>query len=344
MPRKFSLRALAPVMGVLLILVSLFSLSWGQFDISFVQVLASLAHAAGLPVLKDVAVTPEQEAVLWHIRFPRTFVGLMVGASLGASGTVMQGIFSNPLADPGIIGVSSGAAVGAVIAISLGLSEESMFFLPMFAFLGSLAAVSLTVMLSMRHGKIPVMMLLLAGVVVGMLLGAITAGILTVISEQKMQQYLFWTIGSLDYRRWEHVLLGVGPICIGLAVMLFMARHLNILVLGDVEARAVGMPVTRYRLILLAVASMTTATGVCISGNIGFVGLIVPHMMRMIVGPDHRRLLPASILAGGMLLVFCDTLGRIVLDPIEIRVGIMTALLGTPYFLYLLRKNRRILS
>ena len=282
--------------------------------------------------------------MLWHIRFPRTFVGLMVGASLGASGTVMQGIFSNPLADPGIIGVSSGAAVGAVIAISLGLSEESMFFLPMFAFLGSLAAVSLTVMLSMRHGKIPVMMLLLAGVVVGMLLGAITAGILTVISEQKMQQYLFWTIGSLDYRRWEHVLLGVGPICIGLAVMLFMARHLNILVLGDVEARAVGMPVTRYRLILLAVASMTTATGVCISGNIGFVGLIVPHMMRMIVGPDHRRLLPASILAGGMLLVFCDTLGRIVLDPIEIRVGIMTALLGTPYFLYLLRKNRRMLS
>ena len=219
-----------------------------------------------------------------------------------------------------------------------------MFFLPMFAFLGSLAAVSLTVMLSMRHGKIPVMMLLLAGVVVGMLLGAITAGILTVISEQKMQQYLFWTIGSLDYRRWEHVLLGVGPICIGLAVMLFMARHLNILVLGDVEARAVGMPVTRYRLILLAVASMTTATGVCISGNIGFVGLIVPHMMRMIVGPEHRRLLPASILAGGMLLVFCDTLGRIVLDPIEIRVGIMTALLGTPYFLYLLRKNRRMLS
>ena len=225
MPRKFSLRALAPVMGVLLILVSLFSLSWGQFDISFVQVLASLAHAAGLPMLTDVAVTPEQEAVLWHIRFPRTFVGLMVGASLGASGTVMQGIFSNPLADPGIIGVSSGAAVGAVIAISLGLSEESMFFLPMFAFLGSLAAVSLTVMLSMRHGKIPVMMLLLAGVVVGMLLGAITAGILTVISEQKMQQYLFWTIGSLDYRRWEHVLLGVGPICIGLAVMLFMARR-----------------------------------------------------------------------------------------------------------------------
>ena len=344
MPRKYALRTAAPAMGALLVLVSLFSLSWGQFDISFVQVIASLAHAAGLPVLQDVAVTPEQEAVLWHIRFPRTIVGLMVGASLGASGTVMQGIFSNPLADPGIIGVSSGAAVGAVIAISLGLSEESMFFLPLCAFLGALGAVSLTVTLSMRRGRIPVMTLLLAGVVVGMLLSAITAGILTVVSAQKMQQYLFWTIGSLDYRRWAHVLLGVGPISIGLFVMLFMARHLNILVLGDVEARAVGMPVTRYRLVLLAVASMTTATGVCISGNIGFVGLIVPHMMRMIVGPDHRRLLPASILAGGVLLVFCDTLGRVVLEPIEMRVGIMTALLGTPYFLYLLRKNRRMLS
>ena len=344
MPRKYALRTIAPAMGALLILVSLFSLSWGQFDISFVQVIASLAHAAGLPVLQDVAVTPEQEAVLWHIRFPRTIVGLMVGASLGASGTVMQGIFSNPLADPGIIGVSSGAAVGAVIAILLGLSEESMFFLPLCAFLGALGAVSLTVTLSMRRGRIPVMTLLLAGVVVGMLLGAITAGILTVVSAQKMQQYLFWTIGSLDYRRWAHVLLGVGPISIGLFVMLFMARHLNILVLGDVEARAVGMPVTRYRLVLLAVASMTTATGVCISGNIGFVGLIVPHMMRIIVGPYHRRLLPASILAGGVLLVFCDTLGRVVLEPIEMRVGIMTALLGTPYFLYLLRKNRRMLS
>jgi len=329
-------------MLVVFFLVAVLSLSWGQIDIPFRNVLAALSQAAGLPFLRDVTVTPEQQAVLWHIRMPRTLVGLLVGAGLGASGTVMQGIFSNPLADPGIIGVSSGAAVGAVLAIALGFSETSMFAMPAFAFVGSLAAVTLTVCLAMRHGKVPVMTLLLAGVVVGMLLGAITAGILTVINEQKLQQYLFWTIGGLDYRRWEHVLIGAGPICSGILIMLLMARHLNILVLGDVEAKAVGMPVAKYRLLLLAVAAMTTATGVCISGNIGFVGLVVPHMMRMVVGPDHRRLLPASVLAGGAFLVLCDTLGRILVPPMEIRVGIMTALLGTPYFLYLLRKTHNL--
>ena len=129
---------------------------------------------------------------------------------------------------------------------------------------------------------------------------------------------------------------------VGILIMMLMARHLNILVLGDVEAKAVGMPVAKYRLSLLAVAAMTTATGVCISGNIGFVGLVVPHMMRMLVGPDHRRLLPASVLAGGAFLVLCDTVGRVLVPPMEIRVGIMTALLGTPYFLYLLRKTHSL--
>jgi len=329
-------------MVIVFFAVSLLSLSWGQIDIPFMHVLAAFAHELGLPILANVTVTPEQQAVLWHIRMPRTIVGLMVGAGLGASGAVMQGIFSNPLADPGIIGVSSGAAVGAVLAIALGLSEISMFYMPVFAFLGSLLAVTLTVSLAMRHGKIPVMTLLLSGVVVGMLLGAVTAAILTVINEQKLQQYLFWTIGGLDYRRWEHVFLGIGPILGGIGIMLLMARHLNILVLGDIEARAVGMPVGTYRLFLLAVASMTTATGVCISGNIGFVGLVVPHMMRMLVGPDHRQLLPASVLAGGAFLVFCDTVGRIIVPPLEVRVGIMTAFLGTPYFLYLLRRTRRL--
>ena len=329
-------------MLVVFFLVAILSLSWWQIDIPFRNVLAALSQAAGLPFFRDVVVTPEQQAVLWHIRMPRTIVGLLVGAGLGASGTVMQGIFSNPLADPGIIGVSSGAAVGAVVAIALGFSEISMFAMPAFAFVGSLAAVTLTVFLAMRHGKVPVMTLLLAGVVVGMLLGAVTAGILTVINEQKLQQYLFWTIGGLDYRRWEHVLIGIGPISVGILIMMLMARHLNILVLGDVEAKAVGMPVAKYRLSLLAVAAMTTATGVCISGNIGFVGLVVPHMMRMLVGPDHRRLLPASVLAGGAFLVLCDTVGRVLVPPMEIRVGIMTALLGTPYFLYLLRKTHSL--
>ena len=333
-----------PLMIVLFGLVFIFSLATGQIDIPFQNAIAMLCQTFGLPFMQDVVITPEQQAVLWHIRLPRTIVGLMVGAGLAASGTVMQGIFSNPLADPGIIGVSSGAAVGAVVAIGLGVSEASMFTMPAFAFVGSLCAVTLTVCLAMRHGKIPVMTLLLAGVVVGMLLGAVTSGILTVINEQKLQQYLFWTIGGLDYRRWEHVIMGIIPITLGLIIMIMMARHLNILVLGEVEAKAVGMPVAKYRLSLLAIAAMTTATGVCISGNIGFVGLVVPHMMRLIVGPDHRVLLPASILAGGVFLVFCDTIGRVIASPMEVRVGIMTAFLGTPYFLYLLRKSHNIKS
>ena len=322
--------------------VSLFSLSCGQIELSAGTVLASFSQYFGLPFLSGTVVTPEQQAVLWHIRLPRTLVGLLTGAALGASGAVLQGIFSNPLADPGIIGVSSGASVGAILAIALGFTSTSMLALPAAAFLGALLAVGLTVSLSWRHGRIPVMTLLLSGVVVGMFLAAVTAAILTALNEQKMQQYLFWTIGGLDYRRWEHVFLGIGPISAGLILMLALSRHLNILVLGETEARAVGMPVGFYRFFLLAVASLTTAAGVCISGNIGFVGLVVPHMMRLLTGPDHQRLLPASMLAGAAFLVFCDAFGRILLPTVEIRAGIMTAFIGTPYFLYLLRKSRSL--
>ena len=324
-----------------LIFAAILSMSSGQYDISMETVIASFAHAAGLPILQHVIVTPEQEAVLFHIRLPRTLVGLMVGAGLGISGAVLQGIFSNPLADPGIIGVSSGASVGAVLAIALGVTAVSVLSLPAFAFCGSMLAVGLTVSLSMRHGRIPIMTLLLSGVVVGMFLAACTAAILTVMNEQKMQQYLFWTIGGLDYRRWDHVLLGIAPIGISACIMTLLARHLNLLAFGEVEARAAGMPVTAFRLLFLALASLTTAAGVCISGNIGFVGLVVPHMMRLLVGPDHRRLLPASLLAGGAFLVLCDSLGRLLLSGFEIRVGIMTAFIGTPYFLYLLRRHMK---
>lgn len=324
-----------------LIFAAILSMSSGQYDISMETVIASFAHAAGLPILQHVTVTPEQEAVLFHIRLPRTLVGLMVGAGLGISGAVLQGIFSNPLADPGIIGVSSGASVGAVLAIALGVTAVSVLSLPAFAFCGSMLAVGLTVSLSMRHGRIPVMTLLLSGVVVGMFLAACTAAILTVMNEQKMQQYLFWTIGGLDYRRWDHVLLGIAPIGISACIMTLLARHLNLLAFGEVEARVAGMPVTAFRLLFLALASLTTAAGVCISGNIGFVGLVVPHMMRLLVGPDHRRLLPASLLAGGAFLVLCDSLGRLLLSGLEIRVGIMTAFIGTPYFLYLLRRHMK---
>lgn len=335
-------RAIAIALAVLAVITLVFSLSAGQYNLTFGHVAAWFCQQLGLPFCQDVQISAQQEAVLMYIRSPRTLVGFMVGAGLAASGCILQGLFSNPLADPGIIGVSSGATVGAVLAITLGVNTVNMFAMPAFAFIGALLAVMLTIGLATRNGRIPVLTLLLSGVVVGMLLGAITAAMLVVMDEYKLQQYLFWTIGSLDYRRWEHVLMGIGPIALGITIMLLMARHLNILALGEAEAKAVGMPVGRYRLVLLLVSAMTTATSVCISGSIGFVGLIIPHMMRMLVGPNHKYLLPASIVAGGVFLLFCDSLGRILIEKHEVNVGIMTAFLGTPYFLYLLRKNSNI--
>ena len=326
---------------VLLVVVGCVSLTFGQIDVPVKNAVAVVTQQLGLPLLQDTPVAKEQLAVIWYIRFPRMLVGMLVGGALGISGAVMQGIFSNPLADPGLIGISAGAATGAVISIAVGTATTSMFAMPAFAFCGSICAVCLTVFLAMRNGKIPVMTLLLAGVAVGMLLGAVTSGVLTFMNEQKLQQYLFWMVGGLDYRRWEHVYLAAGPVLTGICIMLLLARHLNILVLGETEAKAVGMPVTQFRMGLLFVAAMTTATSVCVSGNIGFVGLVIPHMMRMLLGPDHRVLLPASALGGAVFLVFCDSLGRIIMPPAEVRVGIMTAVLGSPYFLYLLRKMQK---
>ena len=326
------------ILFILMLLMSLFSICVGQISIGFKSIIGILAQQCSLPFSFGCNFTEEEKAVIWFIRMPRLLVGLLVGCSLGIAGAVMQGVFSNPLADPGIIGVSSGAAAGAVLAIALGVSANSIFALPAFAFGGAIFAVFLTVMLAMHNGKIPVMTLLLAGVAVGMFLGALTSGLLTFMNEQKLQQYLFWMVGGLDYRRWEHVYMAVGPITVGSVLMFLFARHLNILVLGDTEAKAVGMRVLPFRMGLLTVAALTTATSVCVSGNIGFVGLVVPHMMRILIGPDHRVLLPASAFMGALFLVFCDTLGRVIMPPVEIRVGIMTAVLGTPYFLFLLRR------
>jgi iron complex transport system permease protein len=339
--RKKSKNLIFVILGVLLAGVILLSLGSGQVKVPFVSMLAVIGKEMGLSGFANAALTPEQTAVVWHIRLPRTLVGLLVGAALGVSGAVMQGIFGNPLADPGIIGVSAGASLGAVLAIGLGLTAYGLFYMPLFALVGALLAVGLTVCLAMQGGKIPVMPLLLAGVAVSMLLGAVTSGILTFMNEYRLREFLFWTVGGLDYRRWEHVFLAVGPIMIGIIILCFLARHLNILVLGEQEARSVGLPVFAFRMLLLFIASAIAAAAVCVSGSIGFVGLVVPHIMRLLIGPEHRVLLPASALTGAFFLVGCDTIGRLIVPPAEIRVGIMTALVGAPYFLYLLRRAQK---
>lgn len=313
----------------------------GTIPVPIMGTVNSILGVLGLPSMTSASLTPDQEIVLWYIRMPRILVGLLVGIALAASGAVLQGMFSNPLADPSILGVSAGASLGAVVAIATGFSAASLLTLPALAFAGAMLSVGCTVCLTVQHGRIQPSMLLLAGVALSILLSACTSGILTFINEYQIRDFLFWMVGSLDNRQWIHVEIGLGPILLGTAILWTLARHLNVLSLGDIEAKSLGMPVMVYRLVFLIVTSLITATAVCISGAIGFVGLIVPHMIRLLTGPDHRALIPISALAGGFFLIFCDMLGRIIIAPEEIRVGIMTALIGAPYFLWLLRRLER---
>lgn len=328
-------------LGLLFVGVMLLSLAWGQVYVPVQSMFGVLGQQLNIPGTENLEFTTDQLAVIWYIRMPRVLVGVLTGAALGVSGAVMQGVFSNSLADPGVIGVSSGAAFGAVTATALGLTSQGIFYMPACAMLGSMLAATTAVCLSIRSGRIPVMTLLLSGLAVSMLFGAITSSILTFMNEYRLKEFLFWLVGGLELRRWEHVYLALVPILIGIILLCFLARHLNILVLGEQEARSVGAPVAVLRVLFLFIAAATTATAVCVSGTIGFVGLIVPHIMRILIGPEHRTLLPACALAGAFFLVGCDTLGRIIMPPAEIRVGIMTALLGAPYFLILLRRTHK---
>lgn len=325
----------------MLFAIALISLYAGQIPVPLSSLFHQTAAALGIPSAPGAALTDEQWAVLWYIRMPRICVAILCGAALAVAGAVMQGVFSNPLADPGIIGVSAGASFGAVIAVSLGLTSLSMYYMPAFALAGALLSIFTAVMLTMRGGRTSPMTLLLAGVAVSIFLSALTNGILTFMSEYRLREFLFWMVGGLDYRRWEHVMIAIGPIVIGIILLCLLARHLNVLALGEEEAKSLGLNTLFYRTIFLFIASLITATAVCVSGMIGFVGLIIPHAVRILIGPDHRLLLPGSALMGAFFLLFCDTLGRIIAPPLEIRVGIMTALIGAPYFLFLLRRMRK---
>ena len=231
------------IIGVLLCIVSLLALHLGTIMIPIGGGIQSILNGMGIPVHFTEPITAEQEAVLWFIRMPRLIIGLLVGGALALAGAVMQGVFSNPLADPGIMGVSAGASLGAVIAIALGFTSLGMFYMPAFAFVGAFVSVGITILLTLRNNKLDTTTLLLAGVAVSMLLGAFTSGILTMINEYRLREFLFWMVGGLDFRRWDHVLLAVGPIMTGSVILMMLGRHLNVLVLGDTEARALGVPV-----------------------------------------------------------------------------------------------------
>lgn len=286
------------------------------------------------PFSFDVAAS--DETIVRRIRLPRIVLAAVVGFGLAAAGTVMQGFFRNPMADPSIIGVSAGAAVGAVAFIVLPVANLYGLGLQLAAFSGALIAAFVVYAIATTNGRTPVATLLLAGIAIQTFLGAVVS-YLILHSGDSMEQAVYWLMGRLHASSWTDVGLSL-PFVLGFYIVLSLyTRDLNVLLLGEDEAATLGISVERTKRVLLAASSIVTAAAVAVAGVIGFVGLIVPHAMRLLVGPDHRILLPTSALAGASFLVVTDTFART--GPVEVPVGIVTAALGAPFFLYLLRKR-----
>ena len=262
--------------------------------------------------------------------------------ALGVAGATMQGLFRNPMADPGIIGVSTGGAVGAVVAIATGATGLFFLALPTFAFVGALVATFLVYGIAAVGGHFSMATLLLAGVAVNAFLGAIVSAIIILLPDNgALREILFWLAGGLDSRSWEHVRISAPLILGAAAVIMLMSRDLNLLMLGDDEARSMGVRVGRARTTLLAVAALATGAAVAVSGTIAFVGLVTPHILRLVMGPDHRVLIPLSAAGGALFVILADTVARTVIQPAEFRVGVLTAFVGAPFFILLLIKNKR---
>ncbi|WP_077369967.1 FecCD family ABC transporter permease [Anaerosalibacter sp. Marseille-P3206] len=309
--------------------------------IDTLKIIASKMPFIGKKV--DVSnISDSYKTIIINIRLPRVLLGVIVGASLASAGAAFQGMFKNPMADPYVIGISSGAALGASIAIILGMRSTIFGLSPVsvFAFIGSLLTVFTVYYISKVKNRVPVTTLLLSGIAIGQFLTAIMS-FLMVIYTKDMEKIIFWTLGSLAGKGWEPLIRISLPTIITIIVLNFFARDLNVILTGEESARSLGVNVERIKIYILLLSSFMTSMVVSVSGIIGFVGLIIPHIVRLIVGPDHRILLPSSALVGGIFMIFADTIARTIISPIEVPVGIITALFGGPFFIYLLRKKKK---
>ena len=334
-------------LAALLALLTVVCAGIGAMPIAPAQVVAILAKSVGLslPVPFDAA----QEAVLLSIRLPRVLLGVLAGGGLAIAGAAMQGLFRNPLADPGLLGVSSGAALAAFAAIVLGeslLAHASPLFkawlLPAASFMGALSALSLLYGLSRSAGgRVQVSVMLLAGIAVNALCGAGIGLFSFLASDAQLRSFTFWSLGSLGAANWHALAITAPLFALSAVFYLRLSRALNLLALGESEAAHLGLRVERLKIAVIVLCALTVGTVVSVSGAIGFVGLVVPHLLRMAGGPDHRWLLPASMLGGGALLVAADVIARTVASPAELPIGILTALVGGPFFLWLLARSRR---
>ncbi|WRZ93253.1 iron chelate uptake ABC transporter family permease subunit [Streptomyces sp. NBC_01007] len=327
----------AGLLATLLLLVPV-AAGLGAYPIPTGDVLASVAHRIGLG---GTALDRVPESVLWDVRFPRIVLALLIGGSLGCAGALMQGVFGNPLAEPGVIGVSSGAAVGAVAAIALGLDFLGTFTVPAVAFVTGLTTVLLVYAMSRSGGRSEVVTLILTGIALNAFTGALIGLFLFFADSAAVSQIAFWQLGSLAQATWPKVLAVLPCAAIGLSLAPRYARRLDLLALGERPARHLGVDVERLRLVLVLVIALLTAAAVSVSGIIGFIGLVVPHLLRMAAGPGHRFLIPGSALGGAAVLLAADLAARTIAQPAELPLGVLTALLGSPFFLWLLRRTRR---
>ena len=323
-------------LSTILVMVSIVSSDLGPAKLSSNLILNSISYFL-FPGVSSISQT--ELTILMTLRLPRIILAAIVGFALSASGTIMQGFFRNPLADPSIIGVSAGAATGAVAIIALGLSIP--LGIEMAAILGALMAAFFVFYISTENKRTSVATLLLAGIAIQTFLAAIVS-LLLLLSGNNLRSAIFWLMGHLHTASWADIIFTLPIVSIGFLILLFFTRDLNALYLGEENAHSLGVNVEQTKRILLAISSILTAVAVSVSGVIGFVGLIIPHFMRLIVGPDHRILLPTSAFAGAIFLVMADTLARS--GSAEIPVGIITAIVGVPFFLYLLINKGRSLS
>ena len=282
-----------------------------------------------------------ERAIVATIRLPRIILALTVGAALGVAGAVMQGLFRNPMADPGIIGVSTGGALGAVIAIAIGAQVLFPLALPAMSFAGATATLVLVYFVASVGGRFSMAALLLAGVATSAFIAAIISAIILFTSNlQAQREMLFWLAGGLGASTWTDVRIAFPIVTLGVAVAVILSRDLNLLMVSEEEARSLGVRVTLVRNTFLLTTSLITGAAVAFSGTIAFVGLIAPHTLRLVIGADHRALVPLSAIGGGVFLLAADTLSRTVIDPAEIPVGVVTALVGAPFFVLLLARNK----
>ncbi|GAB3707318.1 FecCD family ABC transporter permease [Nocardiopsis oceani] len=325
-------------LSVGLAVVAVVAAGIGAYPIPASQVAASILHAVGF----EAGTVPDQVAqtVLWDVRLPRVVLAVMVGAALGSAGAMMQGIFGNPLAEPGVIGVSSGAAVGAIVIIFTGLTAFGHWTIIASSFVFGLATTLFVYVFARSRGRTEVVTLLLTGIAVNAVAGA-AIGLMTNFSQDaEIQTITFWQLGSVSTATWSKVAAIAPCLLLGLAVIPVYARRLDLLALGEGPARHLGVDVERMRLVLIGAMALLTSAAVAFAGIVAFVGLVVPHIVRMVAGPGHRVLLPASALGGGLLLLAADLLARTVAAPAEIPLGVVTAAIGGPFFFYLLHRTR----